>query len=150
MPLLNVICLFCAAWNNIIKDRLFFLGGVTFGLDFSAVLLNKSKNLELCKITAAQGLDQLQSHFIEGLHLVRLSDFIEVSPHNRTSSITPNLKQNFSLLPHTHTSSPSGGEQITQNHHKEKAAGIAGHRRTVTWSSAPMQSNNDEPPYEFL
>lgn len=99
----------------------FFFVGFTFGLDFSAVLLNKRKNLKLSKILAAQ----IQCHFLKPLHFVRLSNFIEVSPHNRICSITPNLKQDFSLLSeHIHTSSPSGGEQITRNHRKEKAAGL--------------------------
>jgi len=72
--------------------------GFTFGLDFSTILSNKRKNLEPCKISAAQGLDQIQSHFIKGLHLVRLSKFTQVSPHHCISSIALNLKLDVCLL----------------------------------------------------
>lgn len=80
------------------------------GLDFSAILLNKRENLKICKITTAQGLDQIQSHCLKGLHLVTLKNSLR---HLLTipSLVSLQTLNKISLVSHTQISSPSGGYQ---------------------------------------
>lgn len=72
MPLFKVICYLLCCLEQYSRGFFFCVCVFTFDLDFSAILWNKRKNFALCKITTAQGLEHIQSHFIKGSHWVGL------------------------------------------------------------------------------
>lgn len=84
----------------------------------------KGKKLKFCTITAAQGLDQKESNLLKGYHSVRLSNFMEIPPHNCISSITPKQTRFFFSITYPDLFSLWRGTDH-QDHHKEKATGLS-------------------------